>query len=85
MSPDLGVVVYPPDNQGGRQVRCDGELLGRALGPADLLEFLRRAALDTDIARLEDPLLIEWRGGGPAVWIPRPRRVMSAAVRAAPR
>ncbi|UUU44393.1 hypothetical protein OHA89_00935 [Streptomyces sp. NBC_01546] len=45
-------------------------MLGRALGTADLLEFLRRAGLDPDVVRLDDPLLIEWRGGGPAVWTP---------------
>lgn len=45
MSPALRVIVYPPDDQGGRRVRCDGQILGRALGPADLLEFLRRAYL----------------------------------------
>ncbi|MFD9337544.1 hypothetical protein ACFWBF_24555 [Streptomyces sp. NPDC060028] len=65
MSPALRVVVYPPDAEGGRRVRCDGEILG----PADLLEFLRRAGLDPDV-RLDDPLLIEWRSGEPAVWSP---------------
>ncbi|MBT2546404.1 hypothetical protein J7E99_38530 [Streptomyces sp. ISL-44] len=45
LSPDLRVIVYPPDAQGGRRVRCDGEILGRALGPGDLLEFLRRAGV----------------------------------------
>ncbi len=72
MSADLRVVVYPPDAEGGRRVRCDGEILGRALGPADFLEFLRRAGLDPDVVRLDDPVLIEWRGGGPAVWSPDP-------------
>ncbi|MFF4457697.1 hypothetical protein [Streptomyces goshikiensis] len=64
------VVVYPPDAQGGRRVHADGEILGRALNPRDLLGFLRRAGLDPDSIRLDDPLLIEWRGGGPAVWSP---------------
>lgn len=50
------VVVYPPDAQGGRRVRADGEILGRALDPRDLLEFLRRAGLDPDNVRLDDPL-----------------------------
>lgn len=45
MSP-LRVIVYPPDAEGGRRVRRDGEILGRALDPADLLELLRRAGLD---------------------------------------
>ncbi|AKL69625.1 MULTISPECIES: hypothetical protein [Streptomyces] len=64
------VVVYPPDAQGGRRVRADEEILGRALDPRGLLEFLRRAGLDPDHVRLDDSLLIEWRGGGPAVWSP---------------
>lgn len=72
MSPALRVVVYPPDNRGGRRVRCDGEILGRALGPADLLEFLRRASLDPDVVRLDDPLLVEWRAAWAAVWSPTP-------------
>ncbi|WP_434091017.1 hypothetical protein [Streptomyces goshikiensis] len=38
------VVVHPPDAQGGRRVRADGEILGRALNPRDLVEFLRRPA-----------------------------------------
>ncbi|MFF4849460.1 hypothetical protein [Streptomyces sp. NPDC001194] len=60
----------PPDAEGGRRVRVDGEILGRALGPGDLLEFLRRAGLDPDDVRMDDELLIEWRGGGPAMWSP---------------
>ncbi|WP_405497346.1 hypothetical protein [Streptomyces sp. NBC_00096] len=62
------VIVHAPDAGGGRRVRCGGQVLGRALGPGDLLEFLRRAGLDPDTVRLDDPLLIEWRGGGPDVW-----------------
>ncbi|MFE2879202.1 hypothetical protein ACFXG6_32900 [Streptomyces roseus] len=68
MPPALRIVVYPPDAEGGRRVRVDGEILGRALGPGDLLEFLRRAGLDPDDVRLDDEQLIEWRGGGPVVW-----------------
>ncbi|MFK0045915.1 hypothetical protein ACIQU4_17655 [Streptomyces sp. NPDC090741] len=70
MRPDLRVIVYPPDTQVGRRVHCDAEILGRALGPGDLLEFLQRAGLDLDDVHLDDALLIEWRGGGPAVWSP---------------
>lgn len=72
MSPDLRVIVYPPDPDGGRRVRCDGEILGRAFGPADVLEFLRRAGLDPDAAAPYGAHLIDWRGGGPAVWHPQP-------------
>lgn len=42
------VTVLPPDAQGTRRIRCDGIGLGRAYGPADVLEFLRRADLDLD-------------------------------------
>ncbi|MGW6877542.1 hypothetical protein ACWGHA_35030 [Streptomyces xanthophaeus] len=59
LSPALCLVVHPPDNQGGRRVRCDGELLGRALGPGDLLESLQRAGPNPDVVRLDGPLLIE--------------------------
>jgi hypothetical protein len=63
------VIVYPPDEQGGRRVRADGEILGRATSLADIVEFLRRAGLDdvtdTDVTSAD---WIEWRGGGPDVW-----------------
>ncbi|MGE7390858.1 hypothetical protein ACQKM2_35825 [Streptomyces sp. NPDC004126] len=70
MRPGLRVIVSPPDAQGGRRVRVDGEILGRALGEADIFEFPRRAGLDPDDVDLDldDTLLIAWRGGGPAVW-----------------
>ncbi|MGW9372972.1 hypothetical protein ACWGVR_23460 [Streptomyces xanthophaeus] len=71
-SPELRVVVYPPDDEGGRRVRCDGQILGRAFGPADVLEFLRRAGLDPDYVAPYGAGLIEWRGGGPAVWNQEP-------------
>ncbi|WP_411140270.1 hypothetical protein [Streptomyces sp. x-80] len=60
------VVVHPPSPSGGRRVSAGGEILGLAYGPRDLVEFLRRAGLDEDA--IEDPQLIEWRGGGPDVW-----------------
>ncbi|MEU2134962.1 hypothetical protein [Streptomyces sp. NPDC018352] len=63
------VVVYPPDESGGRRVRADGEILGMAYSIRDVTEFLRRAGLD-DIT--EDDVaasgMIEWRGGGPEAW-----------------
>ncbi|WP_369147025.1 hypothetical protein [Streptomyces sp. R44] len=61
---DPHVVVYPPDEDGTRRVRVDGEILGRARGLNDVIEFLRRAGwLDE-----EEWPPIEWRGGGPEVW-----------------
>lgn len=62
------VIVYPPTPGGGRRVRANGEILGRARDPRELLEFLRRAGLEPDAVRLHDPDLIEWRGGGPEIW-----------------
>ncbi|WP_370418939.1 hypothetical protein AB8O64_10815 [Streptomyces sp. QH1-20] len=62
------VVVHPPSPTGGRRVTVGAEILGVAYGVADLLEFLRRAGMDPDEVRLDDPALIHWRGGGPDVW-----------------
>jgi hypothetical protein len=59
------VVVHPPSS-GGRRVEIRGHDVGRALRLADVIEFLRRAGLeDPDI---EDPTLVEWRGGHSGVW-----------------
>lgn len=60
-------MVHPPD-AGGRLVTVRGERVGRARSTADLLEFLRRTGLDPDDVTLDDPELIEWRGGGPQAW-----------------
>ncbi|MFG2225359.1 hypothetical protein [Streptomyces sp. NPDC048644] len=63
------VVVHPLSPTGGRRVTIRGAIVGLAYGVPDLLEFLRRAGLDPDTVRLDDPALIEWRGGGPDVWM----------------
>ncbi len=42
--------------------------MGIATSLTDVDEFLRRAGLDPDEVALDDPTLIEWRGGGPDVW-----------------
>jgi hypothetical protein len=63
------VVVEPQGRDGGRRVRANGEILGIAYGPQDLLEFLRRAGLeDVDQVDLASTDLIDWNGGGPADW-----------------
>lgn len=63
------IVIYPPDEEGGRRVRGGDEILGRAYGIQDLIEFLRRAGLDAvDETWVSESALIEWRGGGPEVW-----------------
>lgn len=69
MASALPIIVYPPDEEGSRRVRVDGEILGRAYGLQDLTEFLRRAGLeDPDEAWVRASTLIDWRGGGPDAW-----------------
>lgn len=63
------VVVHPPSVTGGRRVTVGAEILGIAYGLPDLMEFLRRAGLDADEVQLDDAELIDWRGGGPDVWM----------------
>lgn len=63
------VIVYPPDEEGGRRVRVDGEILGRAFRLRDVVAFLEAAGLqgidDLDVAAAG---WIEWRGGDPDAW-----------------
>jgi hypothetical protein len=63
------VVVYPPDEEGGRRVRIDGHIAGRAYSVRDIAAFIQEAGLQSfdemDVVRSD---LIEWRGGGPDVW-----------------
>ena len=69
MASVMPVVVYPPDEDGGRRMRVDGVLLGRAYRLGDVAEFLRHAGIeDADEAYVAASGLIEWRGGGPDVW-----------------
>ncbi|ESU46479.1 hypothetical protein P376_5544 [Streptomyces sp. HCCB10043] len=64
------MIVSPPSPTGGRRVRVDGEILGLAHNLRDVAEFLRRAGLDdVDETDVETSALIEWRGGGPEVWL----------------
>ncbi|MFE5397890.1 hypothetical protein ACFQ9U_25425 [Streptomyces sp. NPDC056568] len=63
------VIVYPPDEEGGRRVRVDGEILGRAYGVQDVARFLQEAGLqDWDEMDVVRSRFIEWRGGGPDAW-----------------
>ncbi|QEV16138.1 hypothetical protein [Streptomyces alboniger] len=63
------VVVDPPDEEGGRRVRVDGQVSGRAYSVQDVVAFLQEAGLqgfdEMDVVRSS---LIELRGGGPDVW-----------------
>ncbi|MER7057637.1 hypothetical protein [Streptomyces sp. NPDC000351] len=71
MVSDRPVVVYPPDADGGRRVRIDGQISGRAFSARDVAAFMQTAGLhefdEMDVVR---SLLIDWRGGGPEVWTP---------------
>ncbi|MCK8678508.1 MULTISPECIES: hypothetical protein [Streptomyces] len=57
------VVVHRPSPGGGRRVTIRGQIAGLAHHDADLVEFLRRAGLDEADISLDDPQLVEWRGG----------------------
>ncbi|MFI2184585.1 hypothetical protein [Streptomyces sioyaensis] len=62
-------VVHPPSPTGGQRVTVRGQIASLAYGAVDLREFQRRAGLDPDEVVLDDAALIEWRGGGPDVWM----------------
>jgi hypothetical protein len=63
------VIVYSPDEDGGRRVRIDGIISGRAFSVQDVAAFMQVAGHqefdELDVVRSE---LIEWRGGGPNAW-----------------
>ncbi|MEU1005909.1 hypothetical protein [Streptomyces tibetensis] len=63
------VVIYPPDGEGGRRVRIDDAIVGRAFSVQGIARFMQEAGLqefdEMDVVRSG---LIEWRGGGPDVW-----------------
>ncbi|MGV4988756.1 hypothetical protein ACWC0C_09790 [Streptomyces sp. NPDC001709] len=62
------VIVEPPSPDGGRRVTIRGEFVGTAYHLLDLVEYLRRRGLPETDTTLDDPDLIEWRGGGPEAW-----------------
>jgi hypothetical protein len=61
-------VVVHPWLEGARRVTIHGQSVGKAHSLRDVIEFLRVAGLDENVVRVDDPDLIEWRGGGPADW-----------------
>ncbi|WP_411144467.1 hypothetical protein [Streptomyces sp. x-80] len=64
------VIVHPPTPSGGRRVTVHGQIVGLAHGRGDVAEFLRRAGVAEpaeDIV-LDDPRLVEWRGGNLDDW-----------------
>ncbi|WP_425264957.1 hypothetical protein [Streptomyces yokosukanensis] len=61
-------MVQPPSPDGGRQVTIGGEFVGIAYHLLDVVELLRRTGLPETDTTVDDPILIEWRGGGPQAW-----------------
>lgn len=68
MSTRPPVVVLPPAPDGGRQVTIHGEPAGTAYSLFDVLDLVHRADLPAEDRAVDDPGLIEWRGGGPYDW-----------------
>ncbi|MEE1753171.1 hypothetical protein [Streptomyces sp. SP18CS02] len=66
------VIVYPTSETGGRTVRADGAILGLAHSVADLVDLLSGVGLELDPDEVVSSPLIEWRGGGAAVWAESP-------------
>ncbi|MGW5132883.1 hypothetical protein [Streptomyces sp. NPDC004135] len=68
------VTIYPPGEDGGRRVRIDGAIVGRAFSVRNVARFMQEAGLqeldEMDVVRTG---LIEWWGGAPEDWEP-PRR-----------
>ncbi|KPC84653.1 MULTISPECIES: hypothetical protein [Streptomyces] len=70
MSEHPPVIVYPPSSTGGRRVTVRGQIVGLAHGRGEVASFLRRAGLaqGAEEIDLEQPELIEWRGGDLDTW-----------------
>ncbi|MFF4696033.1 hypothetical protein [Streptomyces chattanoogensis] len=64
------VIVHPPTPSGGRRVTVRGQIVGLAHGRGDVAEFLRRAGIagPAGDVQLDDPRLVEWRGGNLDDW-----------------
>lgn len=66
---ERSVIVYPPSEAGGRQVRIDDRIIGTAYSLHDLTVFLQNAGLTGwDELDVVESGLIEWHEGGPEVW-----------------
>ncbi|MFV0130998.1 hypothetical protein ACLGI4_25380 [Streptomyces sp. HMX112] len=68
MAQQAPVVVHRPAADGGRRVTVRGRIVGLAHNDADLVEFLRRTGLEEADSALDDPTLVEWRGGRAHQW-----------------
>ncbi|MCE4946656.1 MULTISPECIES: hypothetical protein [Streptomyces] len=61
-------LIVHPLQEGGRLMTILGEPVGVARSLRDVEDVLRRAGLNPDEMTMDEPDLIEWRGGGPDVW-----------------
>ncbi|MFE7778683.1 hypothetical protein ACFU5O_33330 [Streptomyces sp. NPDC057445] len=68
MADNPPVVVHPLSRDGGRRVTITGDPVGLAYHVQDVIEFLRRAGFSDTETAIDDPDLIEWRGGGRDEW-----------------
>lgn len=60
------MTVYPPDEEGGRCVRIDGQIAGRATSVEEIARLLEGAGwAGVDVASAG---WVVWRGGGPDAW-----------------
>ena len=68
------VVVQPVEREADgrpfRRVDVLGQAVGHAYAAADVVEFMHRAGLNT--ALVDEPDIVEWRGGGPDAWEQQP-------------
>ncbi|EGX57115.1 hypothetical protein SZN_24463 [Streptomyces zinciresistens K42] len=62
------MVVMPPESDGGRPVTIRGEPAETAYSLFDVMDLVHRAGLPAEDRAIDDPELIEWRGGGPYDW-----------------
>ncbi|MFF2964266.1 hypothetical protein ACFVT1_36485 [Streptomyces sp. NPDC057963] len=62
------IVVHRPSATGGRRVSVRGQILGLAHSDRDLVVFLEAAGVLDPEQVLDDPLWVEWRGGGAHQW-----------------
>ncbi|MET7631692.1 hypothetical protein ABZS53_14750 [Streptomyces sp. NPDC005499] len=57
------IVVHRCEPSGDRAVTINDEMVGRAHDDYDLIEFLHRAGLPDAETVINDPQMVEWRGG----------------------
>ncbi|MEV4680547.1 hypothetical protein [Streptomyces kurssanovii] len=66
------IVVHRPSPSGGRRVTVHlsgrDEILGTAYSDHDLVVFLEAAGIDDPDTVIDDPGMVEWRGGRAHEW-----------------